>query len=297
MPSNATAADSPDLHCPTDRELAALQDSALEAATAERLRRHVLVCPACYEIFVDGIRFEVNPVPDAVARPRAVPQERSDLVAAPDPLEPVGRGAEPSEVERSAPAEAPAAEATPAALPVPVAIEATAPPAESGENERQAAAEVPAPIDDLPQADLPASIEPSVAAERSAPAEAPDSDEPSPTREPSALGEQPTPIEEPEPSPVMEVFDEQPRVEAAPPEEEPAPVPALAGKAAAPAPARQALTYPPVRQEVTRPSRYRWVLPLAALLLAALLALLFWPRDASSGAADGREPVSSRTGP
>ena len=46
--------------CPSDSELAALLDGTLEPTRAEEVRRHVLGCASCFEIYADAHRFEVE---------------------------------------------------------------------------------------------------------------------------------------------------------------------------------------------------------------------------------------------
>jgi hypothetical protein len=67
--------------CPTDRELAALLDGALEATKAEEVRKHVLACADCYEVYVDAIRFELEQAPSEEVRPNVVRFERAASAA------------------------------------------------------------------------------------------------------------------------------------------------------------------------------------------------------------------------
>lgn len=46
--------------CPSDSEFAALLDGTLEPARAEEVRRHVLDCDRCFEVYSDAHRFEAQ---------------------------------------------------------------------------------------------------------------------------------------------------------------------------------------------------------------------------------------------
>lgn len=78
MQENELNTNPPPEDCPSNTELAALLDGTLEASRAEAVRRHVLACPDCYEIYADAHHFEVEAASNVLSfeKPAAVQAPR-----------------------------------------------------------------------------------------------------------------------------------------------------------------------------------------------------------------------------
>ena len=91
MQENELNTNPPPEDCPSNAELAALLDGTLEASRAEVVRRHVLACPDCYEIYADAHHFEVEAASNVVPIKKPVQA----------PLQPVARKGERGRVRRA----------------------------------------------------------------------------------------------------------------------------------------------------------------------------------------------------